>query len=412
MEAQVDLQTYLEQGRQALAQGQGREAAIAYAHAAQVEPHNPLVHLGLAEANLALGSYGIVEVACRKTQELATSGPLYELAQALLDLLARRYPQALQHVDAAIQDDPGNAYVHALRSYLLRITRQDYDAGLARARASRLSFGGTFENCFPPVEPVYASGYSVAPTAYAPPAVSGQQQQQVQAPQQNDTVPPWQRPSNLQRRAVRTRFWMSQNPRFVTYVLIGLCVIGYLVTALVSHEFLDFTDAAGQNALVQLGGQWNALVGQGQVWRIFTAMFLHYDILHIGLNMLSLYFVGSVVELFYGKWRYLTIYLVSGIIAGIVSYYFNTPDTLSVGASGAIFGAFGALGAFFIVNRRILGPAGNAMIGQWFFWLILNLFIGFSVSGIDIQDHIGGLISGLILGVVLLPPLRRRTRRV
>ena len=81
MEAQTDLQTYLEQGRQALAQGQGREAAIAYAHAAQIEPLNPLVHLGLAEANLALGSYGIVHMACRKTQEIAPSGPLYELAQ-------------------------------------------------------------------------------------------------------------------------------------------------------------------------------------------------------------------------------------------------------------------------------------------------------------------------------------------
>jgi rhomboid protease GluP len=198
----------------------------------------------------------------------------------------------------------------------------------------------------------------------------------------------------------------------VTYILIGLCVIGYLLTALISHEFLDFSqDQNGLNALVTMGAQWNLLVSQGQVWRIFTAMFLHLNILHIGLNMLSLYFVGSVVEIFYGKWRYLVIYLVSGIIGGIVSYYFTDLNSVSVGASGAIFGAFGALGAFYLVNRRALGPAGNAMIGQWVFWLLLNLFYGFSVTGIDIQDHIGGLISGLILGLILLPPLRRRTRR-
>ncbi|MEO7019196.1 MAG: protease, partial [Ktedonobacteraceae bacterium] len=153
MEAQTDLQTYLEQGRQALAQGQGREAAIAYAHAAQMEPTNPLVHLGLAEANLALGSYSVVHMACHKTQEIVPSGPLHDLAQALLDVLDRRYDRALQATDAAIQDDPSNAYAHALRAYLLRMTQQDYDAGLARSRASRLSFGGKFENCFPAVEP-------------------------------------------------------------------------------------------------------------------------------------------------------------------------------------------------------------------------------------------------------------------
>src|ERR1700730_17895139 len=95
LEAHIDSTTYLEQGKQALAQGQGREAAIAYAHGAQLEPENPLVHLGLAEANLALGSNGVVLMACRKTQELAHEGPIYHLAQALLDLLDRRYVAAL-----------------------------------------------------------------------------------------------------------------------------------------------------------------------------------------------------------------------------------------------------------------------------------------------------------------------------
>ena len=86
MEAQTDIQTYLERGRQALAQGQGRDAAIAYAHAAQLEPNNPVVHLGLAEANLALGNYGVVYMACRKVQELQLAGGSEStMAQALLD---------------------------------------------------------------------------------------------------------------------------------------------------------------------------------------------------------------------------------------------------------------------------------------------------------------------------------------
>lgn len=409
MEAQTEVQTYLEQGKQALAQGQGREAAIAYAHAAQKEPENPLVHLGLAEANLALGSYGVVHMACRKTQELAPSGPMNDLAQALLDLLDRRYDHALRRADDAIQSDPGNAYAHALRAYLLRVTHQDYDAGLARSRASRLSFGGTFENCFPAVEPIYGSGYKGQPTSFAPPT-SGTEDQQQHAPQQREQIPAWSRPNNMQRQMIRTRFWLNQNPRFMTYIIIGLNVLAYLIVAFVSHEFLDFTDLNGQIALINLGGQWNDLVAQGQYWRIFTAMFLHLNIGHIALNMLSLYFVGSAVELFYGKWRYLLIYLVSGIIGG-VTMYFLVPGGAAVGASGAISGIFGALGAFFFVNRRALGAAGNAMIGQWLFWLVLNVAFGFS-GGIAWQDHLGGLFAGLFLGVLLLPPLRRRTRRV
>lgn len=411
MEAQTDVKTYLDQGRQALAQGQGREAAVAYAHAAQLEPENPLVHLGLAEANLALGSYGVVQMACRKTQELAPQGPMYELAQALLDLLDRRYDQALRHTDAAIQDDPGNGYAHALRAYLLRVTRQDYDAGLARSRASRLSFGGTFENCFPPVEPVYASGYAGQPTGFAPPAPTPRSTPETLQPaqQQREQVPTWSRPGTMQRRAIRTRFWLSQNPRFVTNLLIALNVLAYFVVALMSQNFINIDNGV----LVNMGAQVNLLVSQGQFWRIFTAMFLHAGIFHIGLNMISLFFIGTLVEIFYGKWRYLVIYLVSGIVGGVLSYFLLGPNdlTVSIGASGAIFGAFGALGAFFIVNRRALGPAAPSMIGQWFFWLILNLAFDFSVPGIGIQDHIGGLLAGLALGIVLLPPLRRTGRR-
>src|SRR5438105_14783861 len=104
----------MERGKQALAQGQGREAAIAYAHAAQIEPNNPVVHLGLAEANLALGSYGVVYMACRKVQELQPEGGTESIiAQALLDLLDRRYDRALQNVDTAIAQAPGVGYLHA-----------------------------------------------------------------------------------------------------------------------------------------------------------------------------------------------------------------------------------------------------------------------------------------------------------
>ncbi len=377
LEAQTDVQTYLERGKQALAQGQGRDAAIAYAHAAQIEPDNPMVHLGLAEANLALGSYGVVYMACRKVQELQPQGGVEsDMAKALLDLLDRRYERALQDLETVTSEDPGNAYAHAMRAYLLRISGQSYDAGLERARAARLSYGGHFENCFPPVEPTNAPGYSATPDQ---PNVADQPHPNEQIvdgstvtrPEQ-ESIPTWSQPNNMQRQMVRTRFWMSQRPRFVTNILI------------------------------------NYLVAQGQVWRIFTAMFLHFNLLHIGLNMFSLFLIGGVVEMVFGKWRYLLIYLGSGIAGGILTFYVSPLNTLAAGASGAIFGVFGALGVFYILNRQALGRYGAGAITNWLFWLGLNLVFGFSQPGIGIWDHIGGLVAGMIISALLMPRLRRR----
>jgi len=231
-----------------------------------------------------------------------------------------------------------------------------------------------------------------------------------------EQIPGWTQvrpggPSQMQRRTIRARFWLSQNPRFVTNILIGINVVVFLISLLLSA-----TQGAGiqqlggvdPNVLVNMGAQVNFLVAQGQVWRIFTAMFLHLNILHIGLNMLSLFFVGTAIELFYGKWRYLTIYMLSGIIGGVVSYFIEGPDFIAVGASGAIFGVFGALGVFYFVNRRALGRYGSGAITNWVFWLGLNLVFGFSDPNIGIVDHIGGLVAGMVIAALLIPRLERR----
>lgn len=420
MEAQTDTQTYIERGRQALAQGQPRDAAIAYAHAAQQEPDNPMIHLGLAEANLALHSYGVVHMACKKVQELQPDGGYASsLAQALLDTLDHRYDRASQNVDAALAIDPTDPYAHALRGYLLRVRGQDYDAGLARARAARLSYGGRFEGAFPPIEQPPRPGYGPPPmmdaapgqdTVTAPPPTTENAERNAQ----REAVPPWSRPNAMQRQVVRTRFALSQRPRIVTNIIILLNVIIYVAMIIVSLTTSQPVGSLGdisQTVIFNFGGQVNAFVTAGQFWRIFTAMWLHFNILHIGLNMLSLFFIGTIVEMFYGKWRYLLIYLLSGIIGGIVTYFAIGPNdgsTLLAGASGAIFGVFGALGIFFLVNRRAMGAAGTSMIMNRLFWLVLNFAFDFSIPGIGIQDHIGGLVAGLILGFIFLPRLRQR----
>jgi membrane associated rhomboid family serine protease len=399
VEAQTDIQTYLEQGKQALASGQAREAAIAYAHGAQLDPDNPQVHLGLAEANLALGDFNVVQMACRRVQELQPTGGIEGMtAQALLDLLDKRYDRALQYINAVISQDPSIAYTHALRSYLLRAQGQDYDANLARARASRLSYGGRFDNAFPPLEPRYQSGYSgpaQLPQQEATPRSFGQER---------DAVRPISR-NNLQRQMIHTRFMLSQYPGIFTYALIAINVVVFIVSLLMPQVTLDGTQLS---TLLIEAGQINPLVLHGEYWRIFTAMFLHLSILHIGLNMLSLFFIGRVVEVLYRPVRYLTIYFLGGIAGGIL-FLLTSPAGFAVGASGAIFSVFGALGVFYIANRRALGSYGNGAIANWIFWVVLNLAFGFANSStIGIMDYIGGLIVGMLLGWLLMPRLGRR----
>jgi membrane associated rhomboid family serine protease len=199
----------------------------------------------------------------------------------------------------------------------------------------------------------------------------------------------------MQRQVIRTRFMLSRYPGLVTNTLIVINVIVFILSILFP-------------IVTAFGVQQNDLVMQGQYWRIFTAMFLHADILHIGLNMLSLFFIGRPVELFFGKVRYLVIYLLSGIIGGL-AFLFLSPGATALGASGAIFGVFGALGVFYIVNRRSLGIYGRGAIGNWLFWLGLNLVFDFAPgSDIAVWGHLGGLIAGIILAFLLNPRLDRR----
>lgn len=413
MEAQTDIQMYVERGKQQLAQGHGREAAIAFANAAQLNRTDPEIHLGLASANLALGDYNTVRDACQVVMQLqpAVDGAEHRIAQALIDLLDKRYQDALEQVNQAIEQKPGVGYMYALRAYLLRATGQDYDAGLERARAARFSGGGRYENCFPPLEQKgssdYKTGYGASPepdNGYTP-AVNGKVDQ---GPRPWAERNPMER--QVQRRMIRARSVMGRYPAIVTYILIGLNFAIFLLGFI-----LPQVPIGGQSIpfLYYYGAQINFLVLHGgifpfpEVWRIFTAMFLHQNIIHVGLNMLSLFFIGPTIEILYGKWRYLAIYLLSGIAGGLLFLALDPVNGAAVGASGAIFGVFGAMGTFFFVNRNSL--MGRGFLGNWIFWLGLNLVWGFTPgSSIAIWGHIGGLIAGLILGYLLMPRPRNR----
>jgi membrane associated rhomboid family serine protease len=149
-----------------------------------------------------------------------------------------------------------------------------------------------------------------------------------------------------------------------------------------------------------------AVIEHGQWWRIVSAAFLHGSIAHVGLNMLALYQVGNLVEQLFGKLRFALLYALAILGSGIAVIWFNYNQP-TLGASGAIFGLFGALVA---VGLR-LGSRGRSLIGQVVPIVALNLVFTFAVPGISAAAHVGGLITGFIVGFVLfMVPSRQRER--
>lgn len=133
-------------------------------------------------------------------------------------------------------------------------------------------------------------------------------------------------------------------------------------------------------------------VAAGEYYRLVTSMFLHYGLLHLLMNMWALWIIGRTLEAALGPARFLALYLVSGIGGSVAVYYF-APTSLAAGASGAIFGMFAAL---FVILRR-LGRDTSAVIPI----LVINLIFTFTVPGISIAGHLGGLITGALTAAVL-----------
>ena len=140
-------------------------------------------------------------------------------------------------------------------------------------------------------------------------------------------------------------------------------------------------------------------VAHDEWWRMITAAFLHYGPLHLGLNMYSLFYAGTILEQVIGRWRFALLYLVTGV-CGSAGALLWTPNGLTVGASGAIFGVLGAL---FVLERRGHIASG----GQIAMLIVLNLLFTFVLSSyISVGGHVGGLIGGIVLMYAFLE-LRR-----
>ena len=194
--------------------------------------------------------------------------------------------------------------------------------------------------------------------------------------------------------------------------IIVWCITAYqFALATGAHTFHDIIVVTMNNAisiqdkdndalskvLIAFGAKENDLINQGQYWRFVTPIFLHANLLHVGLNMLNFVVLGVFVERLVGHMRFLLIYLVTGIVSIIASYYF-IPQEVSVGASGAIFGLVGAYSIFVFLHRRAFRNGGIPVLFWLVFVIVGNLSIGLFVPNVDNYAHVGGLLSGCLLG--------------
>ncbi len=185
----------------------------------------------------------------------------------------------------------------------------------------------------------------------------------------------------------------------ITYTIIAICIIMYLITGILDGNLMNLSPSI----LLKFGANAVNYTKNGEYWRLITCIFLHGGITHILCNMYSLYVIGPQVESFYGKVKYLFIYLFSGITGSILSLSFASTYSVSIGASGAIFGLLGAT-LYFGYHYRVY--LGNVLKSQIIPIILLNLFIGFIVSGIDNFAHVGGLIGGIFAAMAVGVPDR------
>ena len=186
----------------------------------------------------------------------------------------------------------------------------------------------------------------------------------------------------------------------VTYIFMTICILLFALMYILGNGSEDIT------TLLYFGANLDSLVKAGQVYRLFTCIFLHIGIWHLVCNMYSLYVIGKEIENLYGKLKYIIIFIGSGILGSILSMAF-THNTVSAGASGAIFGLLGALLYFGYYYRAYLGNTIKRTVLPVIF---INLAIGFLSSGIDNAAHIGGLVGGILLSMLVGVPGKESKR--
>ncbi|MGE7943397.1 MULTISPECIES: rhomboid family intramembrane serine protease [Lysinibacillus] len=178
----------------------------------------------------------------------------------------------------------------------------------------------------------------------------------------------------------------------VVSTLIAINLVLYVITILPGIGTL----------VMNYGIQVNFRVENGEWWRIFSAMFLHANFSHVFFNMFSLFLFGPELEKIAGKARFITIYLLSGIVGNMATYLLHESSYGSLGASGAIFGIFGAFGALVYYTRRTMPMLRKLILPI----IIISVIMTFLQPDVNVYAHLGGLVTGFLLGLIYLHPKR------
>lgn len=205
---------------------------------------------------------------------------------------------------------------------------------------------------------------------------------------------------NEKRNKIAEKIFSYKQP-IVTYIIMAICIIIFILMELSGGS-------TNSQTLLKYGANLDVLVKNGEYYRLFTCIFLHVGIMHLLCNMYSLYIIGREVENLFGKIKYIIIFILSGIFGSIMSLAF-THNTISAGASGAIFGLLGALLYFGMHYRTYLGEAIKRSIIPI---IVVNLIIGFFAEGIDLAAHIGGLVGGVLVAMMVGVPDKSKTKDI
>lgn len=180
----------------------------------------------------------------------------------------------------------------------------------------------------------------------------------------------------------------SEKKPAITYAIMVLNVMIFVFGVAYGHQD-DMINMFGNNYL---------LVRQGEFYRLFTCMFMHVDIVHLLCNMYALWMLGPTVERYYGRLKYSFVYIISGLLGSLFSCAFMGANSISIGASGAIFGLMGSIAYFTFYYRATLqGAVKNQIIPV----IVANLILGVLVPGIDMSAHIGGLVAGFLASMAI-----------
>lgn len=198
---------------------------------------------------------------------------------------------------------------------------------------------------------------------------------------------------------------MTGEPRqpVITYSLVAINVLVFLLMVVKGVNFFEPT----AQQILDWGGNMSSRTLSGEWWRLFSSIFVHIGIVHLFVNMLSLFMAGIYLESLLGRWRFLLAYVCTGVFASLASIWWHDPPLISAGASGAIFGMFGVFLAL-LTTRLLPSSIRNQLLGSIGIMVVYNLVYGLK-AGVDNAAHIGGLISGLLIGYGFYFSLRPRS---